>query len=219
MMEKEMFVLVEASKLSLDDEFMQYQPTNNREKELKNLLEAVIKKEIVDFWRPRMDPTLDKTGNICFKAGEKPAVGKSCIWWRDNAKKFDPMRKSKLGTKEQYVAFLGVLIKKLVAEGWMVAEAWNSVCNDSKKLGHYLSSENATYGFEPTGSRAIAGFYDLGNTCKIVVEDDEELEKFWEVGSDFGYSGYWYSLSTMSINYDCYDEYNSNFVGWIVLEC
>ena len=51
-MNDEMFVLIEASKLSRDDEFMQYKPKFDSEKELKDLLEVVIKKGIPDFWRP-----------------------------------------------------------------------------------------------------------------------------------------------------------------------
>ena len=152
-MNDEMFVLIEASKLSMDDEFMKHKPNSKRELVLKNALEAVIKKGIPNFWRPRMDPTLDKAENICFKTGKKPAVGKSYNWWRDNAKKFNPRRKSRLGTKSQYIAFLGVLIKTLIAEDWTVDEAWDAVCNNSEKLGHYWNSENVKHEFEPTGSR------------------------------------------------------------------
>ena len=214
-MNDEMFVLIEASKLCMDDEFMQYQPKTDREKMFKALLEEVIKKGIADFWRPRMDPTLDEVENICFKIGKKPAVGNSYNWWRENAKKFNPMRKSRLGTKSQYIAFLGVFIKTLVAEGWTLDEAWNAVCNDSKKLGHYWNSENAKHDFEPTGSRAIAGFYDLANTCKV-LEDEEETIEFWLVGGSYRDGSYYVPLADLGHRNFC--NLNLNFsVGWIVL--
>ena len=60
-----------------------------------------------------------------------------------------PERASRLGIKTEYIAFLGVLIKKLVDSGWKVDDAWDAVCNDSKKLGHYWNSENAMHVPEP----------------------------------------------------------------------
>ena len=216
-MNDEMFVLIEASKLSMDDEFMQYQPNNDSEKKFKDLLEDVIKKGIADFWRPRMDPTLDEVENICFKAGEKPAVGKSYNWWRENAKRFNPKRKSRLGTKAQYVAFLGVLIKTLVTDGWTVDEAWDAVYNNSEKLGHYWNSENAKCDFEPTGSRAIAGFYDLANTYKV-LEEDEKTDGYWCVGGS--YYDWSDSLPLADLSYHSRRlDYHDYGVGWIVLKC
>lgn len=211
-----LFVRIEASKLSMDDEFMQYQPKTDSEKKFKNLLEAVIKHGVPDFWRPRIDPSLDKNGNICFKAGEQPAVRKSYNWWCDNAKKFNPGRKSRLGTKSQYIAFLGVLIKALIAEGWKADEAWNAVCNNSEKLGHYWNSVNAKHNFESTGSRVIAGFYDLANTSKILSEN-EDTGEFWLACSSFDYLSNRYPLTDFSHTYRG-DIYLDRSVGWLVMD-
>ncbi|MBP3285134.1 MAG: hypothetical protein J6M02_06500 [Clostridia bacterium] len=209
----DLFVCIKASELSLADAFMQHRPKSENERILKGRLKDVILERIDDFWRPRMDPTLDEAENICFKAGEKPAVGRSYNWWRENAKKYCTKRKSRLGTKSQYVAFLGVLIKTLVDEGWTVDEAWNAVCNDSKKLGHYWNSENTKYDFEPTGSRAIAGFYDLANTYKILADDD--VGRFWLAGGCYHGSGN-SPLAGLGHLYQCFDCL-SNSVGWLVL--
>jgi len=211
----DLFICIKASELRLTDEFMQHKPNGEREQKLKDALEAVIKKGIPNFWRPRMDPSFDKKGNICFKAGEKPAVGKSYKWWRENARKFNPKRKSRLGTKSQYIAFLGVLIKALVAEDWDIDEAWNAVCNDSKKLGHYWNSENAKHTFEPTGSRAIAGFYDLANAYKILAED-EEAGGFWVAGGSYYFDGDYYPLAGLGHCFDCSGTLIDS-VGWLVL--
>jgi len=216
-MNDEMFVLIEASKLSMDDEFMQHQPKTTKEQMLKSLLKYVIKKEIEDFWLPKMDPSLDRADNIYFKAGEQPAVGKSYNWWFENAKKFNSKRKSRLGTMSEYIAFLGVLIRSFIAEGWSADEAWDAVCNDAKKLVHYCDSQNAKYVLEPTGSRAIAGFYDLSNTNKILTED-EEFGRFWLAGGYFYSSSDYGPLNVLLLNgYSDYHLYHS--VGWIVLEC
>ncbi|MBP3285133.1 MAG: hypothetical protein J6M02_06495 [Clostridia bacterium] len=212
----DLFVCIKASELSLIDEFMQHRPKSEKERILKGRLKDVILKRIDDFWRPRMDPTLDEAENICFKAGKEPAVGRSYNWWHENAKKYCPKRKSRLGTKSQYVAFLGVLIKTLVDEGWTVDEAWDAVCNDSKKLGHYRNSENARYDFEPTGSSAIAGFYDLVNTCKILAED-EETGGFWLVGGCYFNFSSNHPLADLGHYIDGCNYDLNNGVGWLVL--
>ena len=210
------FVLVEASKLSLDDEFMKYNPKTEREERFKKQLTEAIKKGVKDFWRPRYDPSFNKTETgICYVEGKRPAVGKSYNWWNRLAKAFCPERHSRLGTKSEYVAFLGVLIKKLVEIGWKVKEAWNAVCNDSKELGHYRDSKNAKHVFEDTGSREICGFFDLANTHKIVAED-EENGHFWLAGGLYGINSYCFPLADLrhDFNRDCDYFYG---VGWTVI--
>lgn len=209
--------LVEASKLSLDDKFMQYEPEEGtNEARFKESLTKVIQSGVSDFWRPNLDPSFDETGeSICYVAGKKPAVGKSKNWWKEVAKKVGLQE----GTKKQYVAFLGCLIKKLVEKGWEVSQAWYAVCSDSKKLGHYWNSEYAKHDFEMTGSREVCDFYDLGNTFKILAEDEEEKAGgFWLAGGYYyGNSGN-YPLADLGrgngVSNDC-----SNSVGWLVRNC
>ena len=211
------FILVPASKLSFTDKFMvRHTPKSDEEKAFKELLTEVIKSGVSDFYRPKLDPSLDKQGKICYQAGLKPAVGKSYNWWEKNAKKFCPDRKSRLGTKSEYVAFLGVLIKKLVESGWGVDLAWYAVCNSSGYLGHYYNSIDALHNFEPTGSREICGFCDLANAFKILT-DDKENSGFWvaagyyySFGRDYPLAGLYRSSSR--------DDGSDYGVGWLVLE-
>ena len=161
-------VLIEASKLSLKDAFMRHKPKTEAEKKFKDTLTEVIKSGIEDFYRPAMDPSFadkEKT-KIHYMAGEKPAVGKSYNWWKEAVKD----SKWCFGTKAQYVAFLGVLIKMLVAKGWTCCEAWDAVCNDSKNLGHYWDSDNAKHQFEDTGSREVCNFFDLAIAGESRIE-------------------------------------------------
>lgn len=212
-LEGDIFVLVEASKLSLDDEFMSHKPTTKGEKKLKKLLTEAIKKGLKDFYRPVLDPSFNDDGGICYVQGNEPALGKSYNWWKKVAEEFMPERGSRLGAKTEYVAFLGVLLKNLVNNGWSKAKAWDAVCNDSKELGHYWNSENAKHELEFTGSRKIVGYFDLANTYKILAED-KEGGGFWFAGG--GCSRY-YPLA------DLYHDDNRDLsfldsVGWLVLE-
>lgn len=213
--EADSFVLIEASKLSLDDDFLQYEPQTKNQQDFKKNLTSVIKSGVKDFYRPIYDPSFDENGNIVFVAGRKPAVGHSYNWWVKAAKRYMPERGSRLGTKDEYVAFLGVLIKKLVAGGWSVADAWHAVCDDSKMLGHYWNSENAKHDFEETGSREVCGFFDLANTCKILAWDDE-IGRFWLASGLYFDSGSLHPLADLGL-YRNRDGNYSNSVGWYVL--
>ena len=176
----------------------------------------MIKSGASDFYRPKLDPSFDNQGKICYKAGRKPAVGKSYKWWEKNAREFCPERKSRLGTKSEYVAFLGVLLKNLVADGWEVVTAWNAVCKDSKSLGHYWNSVEVLHDFEHTGSREIGGFYDLANTYKILAEDEDACG-FWLAGGNCKDVIDYSPLADFIHDFSRYGE-NAVSVGWLVLE-
>lgn len=220
----DIYVLVEASKLSLDDDFMKFYPIKRKTRKFKKDLETVIKMGIEDFYRPRMDPSfsestryLDYEAQITFEIGRKPATERWYDWWDKVAKEVIPGRHSRLGTKSEYIAFLGVLIKSLVESGWSKRKAWNAVCSNSTKIGHYWHSKNAKYDFEPTGSRAICGFYDLANTYKILAEDVDE-GGFWLASGCYS-SGYNTPLAYMA-HYLGRPEYYiiSRSTGWIVFD-
>ena len=208
-------VLIEASKLSLDDRFMKYQPKDDKEKAFKKLLTEAIKNGLKDFYRPVLDPSFndDKSG-ICYEFGRRPADGKSYKWWINAAKEFMP--NSRLGTRDEYAAFLGVIIKKRVESGWNISKSWKDVCVDSKELGHYRNSEDAKRTYEDTGLREICGFYDLANTFKILAED-KKIAGFYQAGGDY------YSLSSYDPLANFHVEYrrNNNLygVGWLVIDC
>lgn len=212
-----LFKKVPASELRLDDKFLKYQPKTDEERKFKKLVETAIKNGLRDFWCPVYDPSFDDNGRICYEPGKMPAVGKSYIWWEENAKKYAPERGSRLGTKSEYVAFLAVLIKELVAFGKSVEWAWNAVCCDSKELGHYRNSKDAKHNFETTGSREICGWYDLANTYKILAED-EDAGGFWRAGGNyFIYSNLGPLVGLdYSNNHRWFDQLDS--CGWLVFD-
>ena len=69
-----MFVLIDASKLSLKDEFMCYCPRIPQCEDIKRLITRAINKGIKDYYKPLVDPSVDENGKIYFKAGNKPAA-------------------------------------------------------------------------------------------------------------------------------------------------
>ena len=126
-----------------------------------------------------------------------------------------PERGSRLGTKSEYIAFLGVLIKTLVNNGWSKTEAWNAVCINSQELGCYYNLPNSLCGFADTGSRNIYGFYDLANTNKILARDSDYY--FWLASGCRHNYGYNYPIANL-IYYHINDFSGNSSVGWIVLE-
>lgn len=213
---KDVFVNVPASELRLDDEFLKYQPKTKKEKEFKEQVEKAIKSGLKDFYRPKCDPSLSEEGSICYVPGKKPVVGKSYNWWEKVAKEFCPERNSRLGTKYDYIAFVAVLIKELIASGKSIEWAWNAVYNDSKELGHYWNSKDAKHNFETTGSREICGFYDLANTGKILEEDENGIG-FWIAGAHYHCFSDCYPLAGLGHVYGRNNE--GHFCcGWIVFD-
>ena len=168
------FVLVEASKLSLDDKFMKYYPETNNQRLLMRRLVDIINRGISDFYRPLYDPSFSDNDScgIQFVTGQKPAMGKDYDWWKKAAESF--CENSRLGNVEEYSAFAGVIIKKLVERGWAVPTAWYVVCNDSHSIGRYRNSFNASSLFANTGTKEVCGFFDLANTFKMLDSNSAE---------------------------------------------
>lgn len=210
------FVLVEASKLSLNDEFMQYEPEPGRECEFKCLLTNAIKSGLKDFKRPKGDLSFNE-GGICYEYGKAPAVAKSYNWWNQVAKKFKPEYNSRLGTMTEYVAFLGVLIKQLVEMGWSIKRAWDAVCNDSRELCYYCNSEYAKHDYKSTGCIEICGLYDLEKKCYKILAEDEEAGGFWLAGGNCNNGNCIHPLAYLWRFGTPNDDF-SNSSGWLVLD-
>ena len=121
--------LVDAEKLSRSDKFLAYDPKTAREKETKALILEAIDKGVKNFYCHTLDPSFTKNGEgIFFSPGHMPAVGRSYPRWEKVAKEYAPERNSRLGTRLEYGAFLGVYIKNLVSKGKSIEWAWNAVC-------------------------------------------------------------------------------------------
>ena len=211
------FPIVRASTLSLKDEFLKYEPQTDNQRAFKEKLVSAIKSGLSDFRAQRMDPSSDEEENIFFHAGMLPAEEKSADWWYKTAKEFLPEKESRLGTTKERIAFLGLLIKYLIEEKrYTISGAWEAVCDQSEKLGHYWDSENAKHNYETTGNKQIGEWYDLTNTFKIIVDD--EICGFSLVGGYCNGDGNYYHYPLADIY--CLDNFNYDIidsVGWLVL--
>jgi len=216
-MRKSFIKKVPASELSLNDDFIKYLPKTRRETKFKEEVIKVINTGVADFWRPVCDPSFDDYDRIFYGSGRMPAVGKSYNWWFKNAKEFCPGYGSRLGTDMEYVVFLAVLIKDLVASGKSMEWAWDVVCNDSKELGHYWNSPAPKQRLEPTARREVCGWYDLANTTKFLVDNGND-NRFWLAAGDYNFQGYDTPLADCAYRDYDYDEDNNFACGWLVFD-
>lgn len=133
-------------------------------------------------------------------------------------KDYNPRRNSRQMTRTEYACRNLFLIQKLVKSGYEIEEAWEAVCDDSRKIGHYRNSDNPKHDFEPTGSREVCGFCDLGNAWKFIAEDPwDEAGGFWAAG------GYYVNVSDYDPVADLYHYYYvdycfNNGVGMLALD-
>jgi len=211
-------VLIEASKLSLNDKFMKHRPRTEKEKELKSWLEEVIKKGVKDFYRPKVYEELVPPEYVYtyYREGINYPVN-SYIELKKRATAFAPYYKSRLGKKSEYVAFLGVLIKMLVKEGKTVSSAWRLVCNDYHKLGRYIDSLSKKHGFESCGIRAIiCTCLDLTKVGKILTDDEDKDDGYWVVSGVFAKRSK--SSPIVSMGYVSNFDYTDNGIAWLVFE-
>ena len=212
LLERILFPVVPASQLSLNEDFLNYEPESYEQQILKDGIEGAIKDGVKDFRRPIIDPSINEKGEIFFEFGNKPAVGKSILWWEKDAKKYKPSKHSRLGTLNEYYAFLGFLIKELIGNGLEKPEAWLAVCDDSRNLGHFCDSKNANDEFELTGNRKVGKWYDLGNTYKIF---GNSKTGFLLESSSFESE---YPIADVQPNFRHLNTPRYGGVGWIVLD-
>lgn len=211
------FVLIEAEKLSLSDAFMKHRPCNEREHRAKELITEAIKNNVRNFYCTKFDPSFseDKKG-ICFEVGKLPAVGKSFEWNKKAAEALIQDQKTRIGTRLEYGAFLGVLLKKMYENGKTSKQAWNELCTDSYKIAHYQNSKDAHHDFEPTGYRVFLGLYDLANAQKILM-DDKNHNKYWIASGSYQYYSDFCPISAVNTA-EYNDEILHNAVAWVVKE-
>ncbi len=208
-------IMVEGSESGYYTILMKHKPQNDREQKFMKDLEAAIKAKVKSFRVPVNDLSFDMNGKIQFVSGFKPAVGYSY----NELEKIANENDLRLGTKDEYILFLGWLINSLINEGWSEDNSWKAVCCDSRELGHYLNSARAKRDFEVTGSRKIAGKADLSNAYKVLARD-EKAGGVWLAGGDYLDNGDDCPLAYLYLddNYDDdYHDDDDSGVGWFVL--
>ena len=203
-------IRIPASNNSIYAELLKHEPANKKEESFIDNLKKVISKSVKSFRVFVNDPSMDND-KLQFASGFRPAVGYS-------HNELEELAKTKglhLGTKDEYILFLGWLIHSLINEGWSESNSWKAVCTDSSKLGHYKTSENAKNELEITGSRKVTGKCDLANTYKIFARD-KESGGFWLAGGGYNRKGSSDPLAEFSLYSDLDFHFNRG-VGWFVI--
>lgn len=210
------FPVVKASELSLKDKFLRHNPETKNQEVFKERLIRIIKSGISDFRAQKIDPSFDAEGNITYKYGDSVATNKSAEWWYDKAKEFMPERNSRLGTTDERIAFLGILLKELISKKKLaVSKAWSAICDQNSILEKYMNCLDTENGIVTTGNGEIFEWCDLGNVCKITVEK-EEKSRFSLVGGNYLNKNTLYPLADVYSEVSC-DTYLYTCTGWIVL--
>lgn len=215
------FPVVDVRSLSLDDKFLRHDISGLKANMFKKELIKVIKSGIPNFRVQAMDPSLDRN-NIVYKKGMKPALRKSAIWWNENAKLVLPNKNSRIGSSNQRIAFLGVLIKYLSEHKYdystdPINDAWRDVCIHSDGIGYYRYSDTDKneIGFSPTGTKQVGVWHDLANTYKILF--DEKSGRYALAGGSCHDTGRGCPLADIS-DLNCpYSDFSSS-LGWIVTD-
>lgn len=203
----EMFPIVRASELMLEDEFMQHSPVGWVQERVMKTLITQIPLGVLDFRLPRMSPSFNDKGALIFEEGRKPGVGILDAEWKAIFERYLPEKHSRMVNNIEYDFFCGVYIKELVAYGYNVARAWYEVCNESCKHGHFWDTHGAIDTFEPTGSRPQGVWCDLGNTKKIIT--DKEGSFFFTVSGSYKDSSQ--SCAIASMEELRYRDYTAKF--------
>lgn len=202
---------IQGSKCDLYEKLMKHKPRHYSEKLFMNNLREAINHSIKTFHVFVNDPSI-KDGKLQFYSGYVPDIGESYEELESIAKK----NNLRLGSKNEYILFMGNIIHKLINEGWNEKDAWHSVCVDSNELGHYSNSKDSSFELELTGSRKIAGKCDMANTFKILAKDDKN-DCFWIASGGFNCNSKKYPLTYMyTYSNFKYAFYVVPGVGWYV---
>lgn len=198
--------------------WLEHQPTTIRQEETLTLYQdAKAKGRLHTFTCMTIDASV-KDGKLVYQKGLPIKTGFSQNQWAKMLKDYNPSRNSRQMTRTEYACRNLFLIQRLVESGYEIDEAWKEVCDDSRKIGHYSNSDNPKYDFEPTGSREVCGFCDLGNAWKLLAEDPwEEAGGFWAAGGVYDDGSGDYPVAGLDhyddVDYDYYDG-----VGMLALD-
>ena len=198
--------------------WLEHQPTTERQKETLDLYwDAKAKGRLHAFTCMTIDASV-KDGKLVYQKGLPIKIGFSQRQWAKMLKDYNPSRNSRQIARTEYVCRNMYIIWKLVESGYEIAEAYEMVCDNSSKIGHYGNSDNPKNDFEPTGSRKVVGFCDLGNVQKLIAEDPwEKTGGFWFGSGCYGGNGRYTPISNLF--HDYYVDYDDNYsVGVIAMD-
>lgn len=211
----EFFPIVPASELSIKDPVFQHVPITVNERDLKELLQKVLKRGLKDFRAQAMAPSCDDDGNIFYEAGTVLPEDRTWASWHEMAKNFIPEKHTRLGNVTQRIALIAYIMKYLhEIEGWKIHRVWNFVC-DGKDISNYACTQKENWFKSPGTSQKLVHWYDLVGVPYIMVEV-KKRDTFFANKSYWGRGSRILDvISDLSIS----DKYSENDdIGWIVAD-
>jgi hypothetical protein len=212
------FKIIPATQISVNDSFLNYISKSKEQMNFKEkILNVLMNEDIKNFRVQGYDPRL-KNNEIIFESGLLPELGKSPLWWEENAKNVLKSKNSRLGNENERLLFVAYILKRLVETNWnKISYCWHEICNDSVNIARYINNTlYYDFVYERTGDkRVVSEFSDLGNVSKIIKSSNDN--KFYHVGGARYLNSYEAPIINQSnINYP---ENNDNLaVGWIVMD-
>lgn len=151
--------------------WLNHKPIGYAEKfALKMFKKARWRDELPVFVCMTIDPSF-VNGELVYEKGLIPAVGYNYPFWRRTLREFDPTRNSRMMSKSEYNYRNLLIVQSLFEAGWSVEDSWKAVFRDSEGIGVFKHTIEEESVMKPTGSFQIGGFYDLGNTRKLLSRD------------------------------------------------
>ena len=120
-----------------------------------------------------------------------------------------------MGTPNEYYAFIGAIIKDIVAHGFSISKAWHAVCDDLNELKylweHMVSNQEYSQGAR---KKIFWGPFDFAKNNKILAKEDDE--GFWMTGVNYqGIKNF--NPLTSVVHIGCKEGEYFNTTGWVVL--
>lgn len=156
---------------TFEGEWLQHKPISHAEMEaIKTYKKQKRRGELPVFTCMSIDPAF-VNNELVYEKGLVPAVGYSYPFWRRVIREYDPTRNSRMMSITEYQYRNMFIVQRLFQAGWSVEDSWKAVFRDSKDIGNFRHSIEGKSEMSPTGSNPVAGFYDLGNTRKLLSRD------------------------------------------------
>jgi len=202
------FPRVKVRELSLEDEFLKYEPETIKQLHLRiNILYAMLA-DIPDFRAQRFELLVDDRGKI-FYDPNGITEAKTPYWWIRQAGNILASKESRIGTNLQRYAFYGVVLKELTEkQGYTPSQAWRKVCGENL--------DNNSFNNEIVEKSIILEMLELSHIDKLTL-DYKEPNKFVIFKTNGDIESLRYPIAIVDSENFIEDE-KTIYSGWVVTD-
>lgn len=209
-------IKVDGSNHSKYRELLRYNPKNEAQRELYKNLVLALESGFETFYKVPMDPSINKN-KIFYCTGQRPATGLKFDKADILAKNFLKENSSRLGEPKEYFAFIGTLMFEILCNSNDINRTWALVNESSSRIAEYSDSHEvkADWCIKRTGGRGYQNYRDLGNTYKILKDEND---KYYLGGGNYAKLGVVSPISRIiKVNSVYIDTIRMVATPWIVL--